>query len=928
MPRLRPLLLPLALILLIAAFFWKQAFTDLIVARGDTLLYFYPYWDYRGQMLRAGQLPLWNPYLFMGVPFLANSQAGVLYPLNWPLALFSAPVAVKIAVLSHLALASVGAYLFARRVLRQGHWGAFASGAVFALSGYLSAQVEHVNQLQGLSWFPWLLWAGDRALRPGPPRQTWAAIVPCGLVIALQLLAGHTQTAFISVFGLSIYAGLAVTHPPSANLEFAVGSWKFGFLSRLLRASGVILVSVLFAVLLASAQILPTLELSSLSLRGGGLSVREALSFSLHPLLLGRALLPGYSKALASEFVGYVGVLGLGLAVLGAAGWRRDRGRLAMAALALVGLFLALGRFNLVSHLLALVPPFNLFRAPARWLFLFTFGASMLIGFGVDGLGRRGASRVSTTLAWGLPAVLMAWSLAAAGITAPGETGPLGQPSRLEWYGWALGLAGLAGILIVAHRPSPTVLRWTPPATLALVSLELFVASRPLAYNHPTFPEAYFGIRPAMTQLLAARSESTPPGRFLSMSALRFNPGDLDELLSAWNGQLPPDAVYEAVVAIKAKEVLSPNLPLAWRIPSVDGFDGGILPLAEYAGFEALLLPPGPIPPDGRLRENLTEAPPNAVLQITNTRYLITDKTDDTWIDGVYYDRQFTLDAAPGRPAALDRLPDFTATAIGLIVTADPGGPASLGEVRVRLATGDELGLPLPAPDAKTGLAKVLLTEPSRLKSIEVRTGDRRLEIGGAALIDERSGAFHTVTLGPYRLVHSGDVKIYENLNLLPRAYWVGDAEIAASDEAALERLSSGELDLSRTVVLSSGTALAQPDSAGTADAYAYEPERVAIRTDSAFPGYAVLSDAYYPGWEATVDGQPATIERANLMFRAVAVPAGRHTVEFRYRPRTFVAGLVVGGWAIGLLAIGYWLLGDRSIGRLVNCPSPISNLQ
>ncbi|MCH2540195.1 MAG: hypothetical protein MK000_07615, partial [Anaerolineales bacterium] len=59
---------------------WKLAFTNLILARGDTLLYIYPYWEHRARTLLAELLPLWNTYLFMGAPFLANPQAGVLYP--------------------------------------------------------------------------------------------------------------------------------------------------------------------------------------------------------------------------------------------------------------------------------------------------------------------------------------------------------------------------------------------------------------------------------------------------------------------------------------------------------------------------------------------------------------------------------------------------------------------------------------------------------------------------------------------------------------------------------------------------------------------------------------------------------------------------------------------------------------------------------
>ena len=101
-----------AAVVLVLLFFWKLAFTNLILARGDTLLYFYPYWDYRAHALLAGHLPLWDPLLFMGAPFLANSQAGVLYPLNWPLALLPAPQAVKLAIVVHLAIAALGVYAF------------------------------------------------------------------------------------------------------------------------------------------------------------------------------------------------------------------------------------------------------------------------------------------------------------------------------------------------------------------------------------------------------------------------------------------------------------------------------------------------------------------------------------------------------------------------------------------------------------------------------------------------------------------------------------------------------------------------------------------------------------------------------------------------------------------------------------------------
>lgn len=68
------------------------------------------------------------------------------------------------------------------------------------------------------------------------------------------------------------------------------------------------------------------------------------------------------------------------------------------------------------------------------------------------------------------------------------------------------------------------------------------------------------------------------------------------------------------------------------------------------------------------------------------------------------------------------------------------------------------------------------------------------------ALIDERSGAFQTLTLGPYRLVHSGDVKVYEHQAVLPRAFVVGQAE-TIDDATALARLADPAFDVSATVL-------------------------------------------------------------------------------------------------------------------------------
>ncbi len=860
-PRFWELTLGAALVLL---FCWRLAFTNQILARGDTFLYFYPLWDYRAAALLAGRLPLWTPELFMGAPFLANSQTGVLYPLNWPLAVFPAPTAAKIAIVTHLVIASLGAQQFARRRLGLSPWGGLLAATLFALGGYVTAQVEHLNQLQALAWFPW-------QILTAAPRFSRRRAVTLSALTALQILAGHTQTVFIALSGLSLYS-LGLAWPRRrADWPTAAGAWLLALVPAVTLAAG-----------LAAAQLLPTLELSRESLRSGGLAWREALSFSLDPRLLGRALLPGYSRSLFSEFVAYAGVVGLGLAPFGL---RRARRPLALAGLGLVGLAFALGAFNPLSAALAAFPPFNLFRVPARWLFLFAFALAMLAGLGLDGVNTAPTRR--RLWLFGPPLILVVLTPLASALTPAGESGPLGAPSVGDLAGWLLALTGTAG-LVWSRRP-----RWQAPGLVSLAVVELFLAAQALPFNHLTAPEAYTSVRPAMTQLLAAR-RAPVADRFVSMSALRFDPGDLAELRGALAPQVPEAAVYDFVVATKHKELLSPNLALTWGLPSVDGFDGGVLPLRRYATFTALFT--GTPSADGRLRENLVTTPDPRLLGLVNARWLITDKVGDAWREGVFYDLQFTLTLKAGESADLARVPAFEATGLGVVAEG------ALGRVRVEAADGSTLERPLEGARVDFGRpltpARITLSGPAT--------------VHGLSLIDARTGAFQSLTLGPFRLAHSGDVKVYELLTVRPRAFLVPAAQLVDDEAAAQAALADPAFDPAQVVLihtpLPAGAAV--PVEIGTAPApveiEVYTPERVQMR--AAGPGWLMLTDAFYPGWTVTVDGQPAALLRADIAFRAVPLPAGAHTVVFEFRPASVAAGLAVSASALIVwLALALW---------------------
>jgi hypothetical protein len=946
MTRLRPLFRDVAAVLLlwalVLALTWRIALAGRVLASGDVFTYFYPYWAEATRAIRAARLPVWNPFLFMGAPFLANSQVGFFYPLNWPLwLLFPAHRAVHLTIVLHLCLAALNAYLWGRRSLRLGRIAAWTVASIFAFGGYLGAQLEHINQLQGLAWLPLVLMLYDQvsdALSPVSTRG--AAFGALAVVIALILLAGHAQTAFIALVGLGVY-GLGPL------LWYAVRRRQWRALVR----SGALLGSVAaLGVALAAVQLVPTWELSRLSVRAGGLPFSERVSFSLSPLYVARALLPGFLRPIPPEHiehVAYVGVAGLALALVACvADLRGRRGErsirpgaprfayLPVYLLTFLGLFFALGLYNPLYLLLARgVPGFAHFRVPARWLALYSLGVAALAGRAVQSLWRRRQpGRGTVLIVAAVLSVLLVWG--AIGSSLDAANGP-GVLSVLGWTGVVLGVIG--ALLGAARTPRLMLI-----VLLALLIAELFLASTALPHVRATAPQAFTSMRPSTAHLLASQPSGLgPPGRFLSMSDIAFDPGDLSLIRTIYGSQLSADQLYAYVVATKLKEIISPNLPLAFSVPAVDGYGGGVLPLRRYVLLQRLFLSDEEVSIDGRLRENLTVIPEDRWLSLFNVRHVITDKLGDAWIDDVFYDLQFGAWLSQGDEAVVGYVPPFESTALGLVSYLEEGvivpDGTLVGVVELDFEDGDEHLFELRAGEhviertstqgyEKEVATRLRWTEPARPLTVTVRANLPRGQwvVRGMSLIDERTGSFQSLVIsdrGRFRLAHSGDVKIYENLDVLSRAFIVHQMQLVSDDGAALAAMQDATFDPSSQVVLSGSTcswsasglmqgADADHDVLGGtprlegASITQYRPERVVVEALLNEPGVLLLTDAWYPGWRATVDGQPVPICQADLLFRAVALESGEHRVVFSVRPPGQSLGAAVSGIGLVVLVI------------------------
>jgi len=162
-----------------------------------------------------------------------------------------------------------------------------------------------------------------------------------------------------------------------------------------------------------------------------------------------------------------------------------------------------------------------------------------------------------------------------------------------------------------------------------------------------------------------------------------------------------------------------------------------------------------------------------------------------------------------------------------------------------------------------------------------------------------------------WRLVEdAGEARIYENLRAMPRA-WLATEVVNATPDQILNTIKTGKLpdgrsfDPNRTALVEAPLTLnsAKADSKASATVTVLTNTQMEVHTSSANESFLITSDAYYPGWRATIDGREAQLYQADYAIRGVVVPPGEHAARFDYRPRSFYFGAGVS--VLSLLVLG-----------------------
>ncbi|MBN1867399.1 hypothetical protein JW916_08910 [Candidatus Sumerlaeota bacterium] len=365
----------------------------------DTYTHDYLMWQCGWEaLLRDRSVPLWDPYLFGGWPFVASFAFCPFYPPAWVSVPFAASLAITLQYALHLAIGGAGFYAFARTIRLRPPL-ALTVALLYETSSHVAtlAYPGHLAKVQAIAWIGWAMAGAVMLARDG--RARWGLVV--GAAWAMQLLASHTQIFYATFWMTVFYVGAA----------WAGGRRdETGRPASVRRLVGGLCVAGLIGVSLSAVQLLPSVEMSRISNRAGGVPIHDAVFGGLPPGELAEIVLPCFrgdstgGLRLLGQPLPYVGTwhaegerqaaerlvsdyVGVWPALLALAGvvFSRQRKRWFFLATATAALGVSLGDY---THLCRWAyygfPGFSRFRSPATFMVAFNFSAFALAGLGLE----------------------------------------------------------------------------------------------------------------------------------------------------------------------------------------------------------------------------------------------------------------------------------------------------------------------------------------------------------------------------------------------------------------------------------------------------------------------------------------------------------------------------------------------------------------
>jgi hypothetical protein len=851
---------------------WLRNLLPTHYTEGEMITQWMPFRVFMGDCYRGGIFPLWNPYIFGGMPFWAYSHTMSAYPVMVLTLLLPLVSGINAFYVFHIYLMSWGVF----RLLR--HLGfnptlAFAGVFLMAGNGWAMFSRDFYMALASASWFPVLLYLGIRVLETASLR----ALAVWTLALSLQFLVGDVEGSSYTIAFMLIFIALA---------------WS-GFKPCLSRGRpALLLVGAILAFIIASMMWMPLAEYFPFNVRGNGAAFNLYSNLAARP---GKKLLENIAGVLVPLIQRHPMRSVMTFFLLYHLLVKRR-----LASWALLGACLAAAIF--ANSMSAFMERFW-HALPLVGIFMRRVDANNEIIFIVHWLALTGACEFINT-----PSALKnRMAVAALAAFAAIDTG-----TTVFLFRSLLGLLPLIiAILFLLlfprmRRKGPS--SWPRLATLLVAAMIIAANYVPLLLNmsesdpkdlrsSPT-DRAFGLIDPSFRYIIAANLAVSSPHLYTQESMVRHSPE-----VFGWN-RVPPRRYMDVIALID---------------PSIIAYDQGKLARMDFV-FDHMN--------GSLLRQNAID-----LLDLLCVRYLFDQDIAVKWTSPQYlawlldqrqlnsrlFPRQWLDLKASRAPLTFSIKPGPEARLVFSMVT-DPGSESLTAvSCRVRITAGaailldQELEL-RPGPGGQFLSAPVsvsLAALQGRFAeiaiSVETDSITRPLRFRRLRVLDPEK---------PFQLIFSGDeFELFENRGALPEAFLAGRVVLMAGKEAVLDRLRRAKREeLASSLFLVDGPESRRLEQWISRTGFTSAIGRVSERTS--LPGHRVytvesparaiffLNQNLLPGWRAWVDGTETRLVFADWAFTAAPVDFGRHTLELKYRPLAFRIAIMVSSVSFLILIV------------------------
>lgn len=833
--------------------------------------------------------PLWNPNSGVGVPFLANMQSAPFSPLRILVHISDSPIIWDIYFLGRLFVAGFFSYWFLR-VLNQSVIASLGGSIIFMLSGYNILYIN-MGHLDVDVLVPAILISSEWLYRDWRPRNAAFG----SLIVCFAVLGGMPEsTFFVLLFGFAYYSFRIISNGISGKVK------KAYYVNNFYR----FFLVVLLGLLMSGPQLFPFLEYLKFSWVSHSIST-GAMS---NPLLGGISMIIPYffgkihqnwNEMNSFSLGAYVGILAIFLSFIAMFGKKiAEEGKviffLAGFNLFFISKYFGFSFINWIGYL----PIFNRLIFAKYCIPEFSFCVAALAGYGIDTLIANKISAKMISLSFGLVFGIIFIYL---GIR-PLDLFP--QLKELNVLGYAAVQTAIALLFLSAGYIISLMAKKASKKRLSMIFLTLLVLVEMIFYIPKGRAVRYDVAR--MPPFMKFLKKDTEKFRVLGMNSILYPNSS-----SFYNIDCITDldAMYPLRYMSFIREFVSPKIHDRFVGTELSSDLEKILRYLDLMNVKYVLS-------TSELNELIPEILEKSKIIPENRRGI--NATEFT-INGKT--KSVLFQHPPSSITYPVYIPAKAVLSFSIALSPECWSPIKGDGVRFRIKIKEgeyqreifskTIDPKNKASDRRWFDYSIRLSEYKNKRINLIFETDPLTNSdydwagwGGIKLLSKENSE-------KIIMVYDREIKIFQNTNVFPRAFMVPKAILAKDEKDALAILKHPRLDLKTFVVLEEGeegvefafTNRKKPAWEGQAEIIGYDSNEVVIKTTGSKEGFLILTDLYYPGWKAYVDGNQQKILKGDYLFRALYLKSGDHFVRFIYDPWVFKMGWI--SFFLAVLSLG-----------------------